>query len=141
LDIFLFLYLLEESSESTKSQKEVEEKMRHILLKAQQQYGFANQVTVVTEELCELASVLAKYPRYPSHEVASFDIRDKVVEEVGDVMICLEHLKLIFNISEPELDRAMEVKIERLERWINSGKGLYQTTVDREVRKIEPEGI
>jgi NTP pyrophosphatase (non-canonical NTP hydrolase) len=115
--------------------------MMNLLIRAQQDFGFANQITVATEELCELAAVLSKYPRYPSHELASDAIRTKVVEEVADVMICLIHVATIFNLGEDEVEDAMEAKLVRLERWLDSGKGFHQTTVDREVKPVEPQGV
>jgi NTP pyrophosphatase (non-canonical NTP hydrolase) len=112
-----------------------------LLERAQKDFGFANQITVATEELCELAAVLSKYPRYPNHELASDAIRTKVVEEVADVMICLIHISGIFKLEEDEVEDAMEAKLVRLERWLDSGKGFHQTTVDREVAPVEPQGV
>lgn len=106
--------------------------MRDILKKAQDKYGKANQVTVTIEELAELAAVLAKYPRYPDHETASDKIRGKVVEEVADVVICLEHVSMIFDIRPEELHKVKQAKLERLERWLAADEGFYQTTLDRE---------
>lgn len=116
-------------------------KMTKILNRAQDTYGYANQVTVATEELCELAMVLCKYPRYPDHDTASEAIRSKVVEEIADVVICLQHLYLIFNIEPQEIDDAMEVKLLRLERWLNTSPDFYQTTIDREVKAVESERV
>jgi hypothetical protein len=115
--------------------------MAPLLKRAQEEFGYANQVTVTTEELCELAAVLSKYPRYPNHELASAAIRGKVVEEMADVIICLEHLYMIFKVQDNEIDAAVGAKLERLERWLDSGKGFHVTTQDREVRPLEPKGI
>lgn len=112
----------------------ITEDTRNVLRRAQREYGKSNQITVAIEELCELGAVLAKYPRYPKHEKASDKIRTKVIEEMADVFICLEHIKLIFNVDDTELGKAMSTKLERLERWLDSGNGFYQTTIDRELR-------
>jgi NTP pyrophosphatase (non-canonical NTP hydrolase) len=111
-------------------------KMIKLLTRAQDIYGYANQVTVATEELCELAQVLCKYPRYPDHQTASGAIRPKVVEEIADVIICLQHLYLIFNIESDELDRVMDAKLERLQRWLDASDDFYQSTIDREVKQL-----
>lgn len=111
--------------------------MTNLLLKAQENYGYANQVTVATEELCELAQVLCKYPRYPDHDTASEKLRPKIVEEVADVVICLQHLYLIFNITDEELNVAMDGKLDRLQRWLATNDDFYQTTLDREVKQRE----
>lgn len=105
-----------------------------LLSKAQITYGYANQVTVATEELCELAAVLSKYPRYPDHKLACEKLRAKIVEEMADVYIVLEHLTMIFDISQTELDASMDIKLERLERWLSASSDFYQTTIDREVK-------
>lgn len=107
--------------------------MYELLRRAQDRYGKANQISVTVEELCELGAVLSKYPRYPSHETAVEKIRQKVIEEAADVYICLGHVREIFGIKDEELHAAMDVKLERLRRWLDSGKGFEQTTVDRDV--------
>lgn len=107
--------------------------MTKLLNKAQDTYGYANQVTVATEELCELAQVLCKYPRYPDHDTASEKLRPKIVEEVADVVICLQHLYLIFNITAEEINPMIDSKLARLARWLDTNDDFYQTTLDREV--------
>ena len=115
--------------------------MQTVLKRAQDTYGFANQLTVATEELCELAAVLSKYPRYPNHELASEKIREKVIEEMADVIICLEHIYMIFKVQDAEIDGAIESKIERLTRWLNASDSQYQTTVDRELKTVESKRV
>jgi NTP pyrophosphatase (non-canonical NTP hydrolase) len=117
------------------------ERMIELLGRAQTEYGYDNQISVAVEELCELGAVLSKYPRYPSHELASADIRAKVIEELADVMIVLTHVSMIFDIMEDEMYAAQDAKLVRLERWLDSGKGFHQTTVDREVKPVEPQGV
>lgn len=112
----------------------------NLLHRAQNAYGYANQVTVATEELCELGAVLSKYPRYPDHDTASEKLRPRIVEEIADVVICLQHLYMIFGITEEELQAQMDVKLNRLARWLDTTDDFYQTTVDRAVKPthIEP---
>lgn len=111
-------------------------KMNSILIRAQETYGYANQVSVATEELCELGSVLSKYVRYPNHETASMELRSKILDEIADVNVVLNHLYLMFGIDKEELERAMEVKLIRLERWLNKSSDFYHTTQDRRVDKV-----
>jgi hypothetical protein len=119
-------------------------KMLDILHKAQETYGYANQVTVAAEECLELALILQKYPRYPTHtdfcEALDKDkgvtMRERVVEEAADVVICLNHLYTMFNVTPEEVERYMDEKLERLQRWLNAeDKTMYQTTVDRDFHK------
>lgn len=109
-------------------------KMYKILHEAQETYGYSNQCAVAAEECCELAIVLNKYVRYPDHTTASEKLRHKIVEEIGDVVICLNHLYMMFNITEEEITEAMDGKLERLQRWLRDSKDLYQSTIDREVK-------
>lgn len=105
-----------------------------VLRRAQEVYGFSNQVSVSAEECCELAMVLLKYVRYPDHKVACSKLREKIVEEYGDVKICMRHLEMMFEITPEEVDVVIGKKIDRLERWLDSSNSMYQTTIDREVR-------
>lgn len=106
---------------------------RILLKKARDTYGFKNQITVAIEELCELSTILAKYPRYEEHENAILGIRKKVLEEYADVVVVLDHVFSIFNLTEREVDEAIAVKIARLARWMDTDSSLEYTTKDRMV--------
>ena len=111
-----------------------ENEMHRLLETAQANYGYANQVVVAIEELCELGAVLAKYPRYDFHDDAVEALKDKVVEEVADVIIMMRHLQMIFGIQPQELDDMMDKKLNRLKRWLESeDKSFHHTTEDRAV--------
>lgn len=56
-------------------------------------YGLDAQLTVAVEELSELTKEICKYKRYGNNI-------DHIAEEVADVEIMLEQLKLIFNCSD-----------------------------------------
>lgn len=116
-------------------------KMYSILQKAQDTYGYSNQMSVVAEECCELAKECNKYVRYPDHTTASDKLRAKILEETADMVICLNHLYMMFGITPLEQEAVIWAKLERLERWINTTPSFYNTTIDREVKKIEPEKI
>jgi uncharacterized protein YabN with tetrapyrrole methylase and pyrophosphatase domain len=107
--------------------------MMKILAKAQNTYGYANQVTVAVEELSELSAILCKYIRYPDHTTACKEIRKYIAEEVADVVICLNHLFMMFNIDEEELLELMDKKLIRLNKWLSKSDSPYETTKDREV--------
>lgn len=64
------------------------------------------QVIVAIEELSELQKELCKALRYNSNY-------DNIVEEIADVEIMLEQMKLYFNILNKDLERMKEHKIER----------------------------
>ena len=104
-----------------------------ILERARATYGNKNQIMVCIEELNELACVLAKYPRYEDEKKAALTLYDKVLDEVADVEIILEHVKAIFEIDPTGLKLRKVSKLERLNRWLSKSNGMEQTTVDRSV--------
>ena len=48
-------------------------------------------------------------------------IKQMSVEEMADVTICLEYLKLIHNISDEDINKMIEYKIMRTDRRIRNG--------------------
>jgi hypothetical protein len=108
--------------------------MMKVLARAQETYGYANQVAVAAEECNELAIACLKYVRYPDHQSACAAIRNKIVEETADVVIILNHLYMIFNISPEEQQRIMNAKLARVERWLDTSSEFVQSTIDREVK-------
>jgi NTP pyrophosphatase (non-canonical NTP hydrolase) len=107
--------------------------MYNILARAQNTYGYANQVSVAAEECCELAAVCNKYVRYPDHDSACVDLRQKLVNETADVVVILNHLYMIFNITPEEQEKAIDAKLARLVRWMDKSPDLFQSTIDRVV--------
>ena len=77
-------------------------------------YG-SQQVIVAIEELSELQKELCKALRNKSNY-------DNLVEEIADVEIMLEQMKLYFNILNKDLERMKEHKIERTKERL----GLWQ---------------
>lgn len=106
---------------------------RQVLAKARETYGDTAQILVSTEELCELAAVCSKYPRYKTREKAQDELHDKAVDEVADVLIVLDHVINIFGLTPVDIGDRIAGKIARLERWMNASNSMEQTTVDRYV--------
>jgi hypothetical protein len=108
---------------------------KEILSKLRELYGNNFQLMVCIEELNELACVLCKYPRYDDPEKAITELSGKVLDEYTDVDIILEHVKNIFRLTDEEIERHREAKIDRVKRWVDSGNQTpQQTLVDREVK-------
>lgn len=105
-----------------------------VLEKARQIYGERNQITVATEELCELAAVLSKFPRYDDTQSAVLATRADVLDEFADVSIVMEHIREIFGFTDTQIEMAQARKIDRLERWLDKDSSGSQkiTTIDRE---------
>lgn len=106
---------------------------RDALSKARKTYGTTNQILVSNEELCELAAVCAKYPRYSTAEKAQEALYDKALDEVADVLIVLDHIVNIFDLKTPDLKKRVDGKVKRLQGWLNSSDSMEQTTIDRQV--------
>ena len=64
------------------------------------------------EECSELIQAISKCLR--SKEMIPTETREHLIEEMADVMICLEQLKVIFHINEEELKCWIEAKENRL---------------------------
>jgi NTP pyrophosphatase (non-canonical NTP hydrolase) len=170
-------------------------KMYNLLHRAQETYGYPNQVLVATEELCELisairadirghvieeiadvcicmhhlyimfdintkntqwlkwfetaknknldiikvladfATLLTKYPRYPDHNIAKKDIGQTVAMYTAMVAVQIKKLQEGYYIQDVAIEDVMSVKLNRLQRWLDSdNKTMYQTTIDREVK-------
>lgn len=106
---------------------------QQVLAKARSTYGDTAQILVSTEELCELAAVCAKYPRYTDPEKARSELHSKVIDEVADVLIVLDHVVNIFGLSDQEVQGRIGGKINRLNRWLVQSTSQEQTTIDRTV--------
>ena len=114
----------------------VEEQIK-VLETARNVYGNKNQILVCIEELNELACVLAKFPRYEDEDEAREKLTEKVIDEVADVMIILDHVQKIFDIPDGAIaDRIMK-KIERLDRWLKNSTSMQRTLEDRAVGEVD----
>ena len=79
-------------------------------------YGVTEQTRQAIEELNELAVAINKVHR------AGTNTREKlfnVMEEIADVEIMLEQIKIIFGIAQKDIEDIKHVKIGRTERNIN----------------------
>lgn len=111
---------------------------RHWLEKARTTYGDYNQIMVSNEELCELAAVCAKYPRFSDPEEARKELHLKALDEVADVIIVLDHIVNIFGLDQGEIESRIAAKIDRLERWLSTNNSMDTTTKDRYVEGDSP---
>lgn len=83
-----------------------EKERRRIIRKSVAGQHWKLKCTVATEELAELAQVISK-------QIRGFNDRMGLLEEMADVYICLEFLKYIFKITPEELQKAVDVKLQR----------------------------
>ena len=84
-----------------------------------EKFGENNQVLKCVEELNELAQVLCKLNSADTGGVTL----DKVIEEIADVEIMLNQVKIILNISENDIESMKNYKIMRTaKRYLGGGE-------------------
>lgn len=74
--------------------------------------GFRN-IIIILEELGELNKELTKALRNKQDRIG-------IIEETADVLICIEYIKKIFNITEREINNAIYVKANELKNKLDS---------------------
>lgn len=77
-------------------------------------YGPESQIWIAVEEMAELMKELAKGHR-PGGTTA-----EALVDEIADVTIMMEQLRILFNINQPVQDR-IDYKVRRLAQRIEEG--------------------
>ncbi len=107
---------------------------------ARQTYGPKNQLTVSAEECIELAVALLKFIRYSDYTKGIEATRESVLEERADVEIILDHIDNLYGFNLEEIQRVVQGKIERLERWLDTTDDMEYTTIDRTVGKTKDTG-
>ena len=88
---------------------EREIKKDQVCLAALEEFGFENQMLKSIEELAELQRAIARAIVAPSD-------RDNIHEEIADVEIMLNQMRLIFDPT--EIDDWKDSKLERLARMV-----------------------
>ena len=82
-------------------------------------FGARNQMLKSVEELSELLQVLCKIMSADDGGVT----KDKVIEEIADVEIMLNQIKIILDISEGEIESMKNYKIMRTaKRYLGGGE-------------------
>ena len=81
-----------------------EKERRRIIRNSIKNQPWKLKCTVAMEEFAELTQQISKQVR---------GYNDKILEEMADAYICLEFLKSIFDISPEELQKAIDVKLQR----------------------------
>ena len=80
-----------------------------IIDKSIKHYGEEIQSTVCMEECAELIQVISKAKRGKINQ-------NNMIEEIADVLICIEMLKQIYNITDPQIEDWAEWKQKRILR-------------------------
>ena len=83
-----------------------EKERRRIIRKSVETHPWKLKCTVAMEEFAELTQQISK-------QIRGFDDRIGLLEEMADAYICLDFLKSIFDITPEELQKAMDIKLQR----------------------------
>ena len=89
-----------------------------ILEKAIKHYGAKNQMAQNIEELAELIVAINKYIRYPDN----VESKQHIIEEIADVLIMIDQLKIILDIKDYEIRCYRDYKLQRLNSRIERGE-------------------
>lgn len=81
-----------------------------VLDKSLMQSGVEKILLVCMEEPSELIKAITKAERYPGQTTKI----DNIAEEIADVLICIEYLKMIYDIDQEEIESWINKKIKRL---------------------------
>lgn len=92
------------------------EERRALLDRAITAYGAPEQMDMAVEEMAELTKALCKVKRVSCAAEAKA-VLENVVEEMADVQIMLDQLRIIFGRSTAE---AEECKLERLKKRLDT---------------------
>ena len=86
-----------------------EKERKRIIRKSLQKYSWKTKCTVAMEEFAELQQQISK-------QVRGYGDRIGLLEEMADAYICLNFLESIFDIKPEDLQKAIDVKLERERR-------------------------
>lgn len=91
-----------------------------ILKEAIDYYGEFNQHSVAQEECGELIQAISKWLRAvkPSDQL---NARNLIRDEMADVYVMLEQLKIMHSISDKELNQQIDYKLVRLRGRMDEG--------------------
>ena len=79
-------------------------------------YGIEKQSLVAMEELAELQKAISKLVRNPEERTKPLEfkgLRHNLIEEMADVLICIDQLKEYYQVQQSEIQDIIEAKQER----------------------------
>ena len=79
-------------------------------------YGIERQSLVAMEELSELQKAISKLVRNPEEKTKPLEfkgLRHNLIEEMADVIICMDQLKEYYQIERHEIQELIQAKQER----------------------------
>ena len=105
----------------------------YVVKKSIEHYGKDVQSTVCMEECAELIQAISKEKRGKSD-------KENLAEEMADVIICIEMLEQIYNITEDEIYSWVIIKQERTIKRIKKDVQSTETNAER-IRNMTDEEL
>ena len=81
-----------------------------------QYHGIEQETTIAMEECSELIKAISKCKRYGCVD----KYRDNLIEEITDVLIIINELQLIYDISDNDIESIKKYKIDRMDYRIKN---------------------
>lgn len=75
---------------------------REVIRRGIEFYTEKVQCLKIAEELCELAANVIKRSFHPNNKK-----RPQVIKEIGDVLVCVENIREVYNITDEEVQQAI----------------------------------
>lgn len=94
-------------------EQEIDEKINK---ETMNRYGIERQSLVAMEELSELQKAISKLVRNPEEKTKPLEfkgLRNNLIEEMADVIICMDQLKEYYQIERHEIQELIQAKQER----------------------------
>lgn len=87
-----------------------------IINETMDRYGIEKQSLIAMEELAELQKAISKLVRNPEEKTKPLEfkgLRHNLIEEMADVLICMDQLIEFYKISHYEIQELIQAKQER----------------------------
>ena len=81
-----------------------------------QYHGIEQETTIAMEECSELIQAISKCKRYGCID----KYRENLIEEIVDVLIIINELQLIYDISNDDIENIKKYKIDRMDYRIKN---------------------
>lgn len=89
---------------------------KQIIKETLDRYGIERQSLVAMEELSELQKAISKLVRNPEEKTKPLEfkgLKNNLIEEMADVLICMDQLIEFYHIQRPEIQELIQAKQER----------------------------
>ena len=100
---------------------------KQIIEETMDRYGIERQSLVAMEELSEMQKAISKLVRNPEESTKPLEfkgLRHNLIEEMADVLICMDQLIEFYHIQRPDIQELIQAKQERQAKRLESRGGV-----------------